>query len=112
MKTVFVPAAKTVDLIAAALNNEFPGTVFAVRLEDPVNSLTDIRGVDVIWVHGPTRRGVESSLERFQGMTWDPATGVLEGRSHLVVGEDGNLNRVFYNVDYIFCDGPTRSISP
>lgn len=110
MKTVFVPAAKTVDLIAAALNQEFPGTVFAVRLEEPVNTLTDIRGVDVIWVHGPTRLEVESSLERFQGMTWDPITGVLEGRSHLVVDEDGKLSRVFYNVDYIFCDGPVRTL--
>ena len=109
MKTVFVPAAKTVDLIAASLNEEFPETVFAVRLEDPVHAITDIRGVDVIWVEGPTRIEVEAALERFQGMSWDPATGILEGRSHLVVDEDGKLSRVFYNVDYIFCDGPART---
>ncbi|MCZ6757168.1 MAG: hypothetical protein O7C39_02695 [Bacteroidetes bacterium] len=110
MKTVFIPATKTVDLIAKALNEEFPGTVFAVRLEDPVNVITDIRGVDVIWVDGPNRDEVETALERFQGMTWDPRTGVLEGRSHFVVDEEGNLTRVFYNVDYIFCDGPVSAV--
>ena len=106
MNTVFVTAAETVNLIAHALHEEFPATVFAVRLEDPVYSITDIRGVDVLWVDGPSREEVEDALERFQGMTWDPETGVLEGRSHMVIDEDGELTRVFYNVDYVFCDGP------
>ena len=106
MDTVFVTAADTVNLIARVLHEEFPSSVFAVRLEDPVRAIGDIRGVDVIWADGPSREEVEDVLERFQGMTWDPQTGVLEGRSHLVVGEDGELTRVFYNVDYIFCDGP------
>ncbi len=109
MKTVFVPATKTVDLIAKTLNKEFPETVFAVRLEDPVDRITDIRGVDVIWVDGPKRDEVEHVVERFQGMSWDPKTGVLEGRSHLVIDSEGNLTRVFYNVDYIFCDGPVTA---
>ena len=110
MNTVFVTAADTVNLIARALREDFPSTVFAVRLEDPVYSISDIRGVDVVWVDGPNRDQVESLLEQFQGMTWDPETGVLEGRSHLVVGADGQLTRVFYNVDYIFCDGPVPAI--
>lgn len=110
MKTVFITAADTVNLIVQALHDDFPSTVFAVRLEDPVYSISDIRGVDVVWVDGPNRDQVEKRLERFQGMTWDPETGVLEGRSHLVVGADGHLTRVFYNVDYIFCDGPTAAV--
>ncbi len=107
---MFVTAGETVDLIAQALHEEFPSTVFAVRLEDPVYSISDIRGVDVIWTDGPRREAVENVLERFQGMTWEPQTGVLEGRSHLVVGEDGELTRVFYNVDYIFCDAPASRV--
>ena len=110
MNTVFVTAGETVDLIAQALHEEFPSTVFAVRLEDPAYSISEIRGVDVIWTDGPRREEVENALERFQGMTWEPQTGVLEGRSHLTVGEDGELTRVFYNVDYIFCDGPASSV--
>jgi len=111
MNTVFVTAAETVSLISQALHEEFPATVFAVRLEDPVYRVTDIRGVDVVWVEGPSREEVEDVLEHFQGMTWDPETGILEGRSHLVVDDEGSLTRVFYNVDYIFCDGPGQMVS-
>jgi len=110
MNTVFVTASETVNLIAQALREEFPSTVFAVRLEDPVYSINDIRGVDVVWVDGPNREQVEDVLEQFQGMSWDPETGVLEGRSHLVVDDEGHLTRVFFNVDYIFCDGPAHAV--
>ncbi|MCH8276071.1 MAG: hypothetical protein IIA50_00820 [Bacteroidetes bacterium] len=110
MKSRTVTAEETVDLISEALQEEFPNTVFAVRLEEPLLCKKDIQGVDVIWVDGPKRDQVEDALDQFQGVTWDPRTGVLEGRSHYVVDGEGELIQVFYNIDYIFCDGPSSIV--
>lgn len=94
------------ELVSEALQKRYPSTVFAVRLEDKVEQEDDICGVDVIWVEGPARDRVEDMLDRFQGVNWDPATGELQSRSHYAVTPDGDIVRVLYNVDYIFCDGP------
>jgi hypothetical protein len=110
METVLVPAADAVEQIQTALQAHFPSAVFAVRLEDPLLHQQDVRGVDVIWVDGPTRDQVEDVLDRFQGVRWDPRTGELDSRSHYMVSADGRLIQVFYNVDYIFCDGPCTAI--
>ena len=110
METVFITAEDTVDLISQALQEDFPNAVFAVRLEDPLLSRKDIRGVDVIWVEGPGRGQVEDVIDNFQGVTWDPRTGRLEGRSHYVVNTKGVLVQMFYNIDYIFCDGPASTV--
>lgn len=110
METDFVTAERTVDLISQALQEDFPNAVFAVRLEDPLLLKKDIRGVDVIWVDGPNRDQVEDILDQFQGVTWDPRTGRLEGRSHYIVNVEGVLVQVFYNIDYIFCDGPASAV--
>lgn len=110
MDTVLVPAADAVRQIQTALSVHFPTTVFAVRLEDSLLNKEDVCGVDVIWVEGPTRDQVEDVLDRFQGVRWDPRSGELDGRSHYMVSEDGRLIQVYYNVDYIFCDGPATAI--
>ncbi len=110
METEFVTAEQTVDLISQALQEDFPNAVFAVRLEDPLLLMKDIRGVDVIWIDGPNRDQVEDLLDRFQGVTWDPRTGRLEGRSHYMVNAEGVLVQLFYNIDYIFCDGPVSLV--
>ena len=56
MTTVVVTAEETLEMVSEMLQNKFPSTVFAVRLEDPVVDQDDICGVDVIWVEGPSRR--------------------------------------------------------
>jgi Large polyvalent protein associated domain 29 len=110
METLIISAEQSVELISSILQEEYPNAVFAVRLEDPVLSKMDMRGVDVIWVDGPDRDQVEETLDRFQGINWDPRTGELDRRSHYVVTSEGVLRRVFYNIDYIFCDGPIPAI--
>lgn len=106
MKTVIMSAEQTLELVHETLQKRYPSTVFAVRLEDELEAEDGICGVDVIWVEGPARDRVEDMLDQFQGVNWNPATGELQSRSHYAVNEDGELVRVLYNVDYIFCDGP------
>ena len=50
-------------------------------------------------------------LDQFQGVNWNPSTGELQSRSHYAVNDNGELVRVLYNVDYIFCDGPMLEAS-
>jgi len=109
MDTHIISAQRAVGIIATALAEEFPYTDFAVRLEDPLLSSADIRGVDVVWSSGPGREQVEDILDQYQSVSWDPLTGVLSSRTHYNVSKNGDLIRVMYNIDYIFCDGPDES---
>jgi len=106
METVIISAEDTIEMVSEALQKRYPSTVFAVRLEDKVDLEDAICGIDVIWVDGPSRDRVEDLVDRFQGVNWDPTTGALQSRSHFAVTPEGDLVRVLYNVDYIFCDGP------
>lgn len=108
MESVFISALDTVELIADALHQEFPETSFDVRPEEEPFADAEICGVDVNWVEGPTREQVQDLVDRFQGVNWDPGTGTLNGRSHWVVDSAGRLVQIFYNIDYIFCNGPER----
>lgn len=110
MEPVLIPADEAVEMISAELQRTFPETVFAVRLEDSMLENSEICGVDVIWIDGPSRDRVEDLLDRFQGVSWDPRTGKLDGRIHYVVSPEGQLAQVFYNIDYIFCDGPVTAV--
>ena len=111
MDTVFVSAEDAVNQISRALQVNFPQTVFAVRLEEPTIKREEICGIDVIWVDGPGRDQVEDLLDVYQGINWDPRTGELNSRYHHAVSPEGELVRVVYNIDYIFCDGPIEAIS-
>ncbi len=111
METVFVTADEAVERISISLQAHFPETVFAVRLEDPVTEREDICGIDVIWVDGPDRDQVEDLLDGFQGVSWDPKSGNLLSRMHHAVNTQGELVRVVYNIDYIFCDGPVEAFT-
>ncbi|MBO6575768.1 MAG: hypothetical protein JJ896_12260 [Rhodothermales bacterium] len=106
MRTVNVSAKATAELISRTLSDAYPGTLFAVNIAEP-QGRRDIHGIDVVWIDGPKREQVEEMLDRFQGVSWDPRTGNLDSRSHMQVGRDGLLEEVFYDIDYIFCDGPT-----
>ncbi|NNF04501.1 MAG: hypothetical protein HKN17_08545 [Rhodothermales bacterium] len=106
MESVFISALDTIDLIADALSLEFPDTEFTVRPEEDVLLDGGICGVDVDWDGGPSREQVQDIVDRFQGVNWDPGTGSLSGRSHWVVDSAGRLVQIFYNIDYVFCNGP------
>jgi len=110
METICVTAEEAVEKIAETLQRNYPDTVFAVRLEDPVTEREDICGIDVIWIDGPNRGQIEDLLDAFQSINWDPRTGELGGRMHFAVTDEGQLVQIMYNIDYIFCDGPTESL--
>ncbi len=110
MHSILVSAQAAVQEIRELLEKRFPSTIFAVRLEDPTLDSKDLRGVDVVWISGPSREDVEDVLDIFQGVRWDPRSGELDGRSHFMVSPSGELVEVFYNVDYIFCNGPSTSV--
>jgi len=110
METICVNAEEAVEQISDTLQRTFPETVFAVRLEDPVIEREDICGIDVIWIDGPRRDQVEDLLDAFQSINWDPRTGQLGGRVHFAVTPEGKLVQVMYNIDYIFCDGPSEAL--
>ena len=110
MDTIIVSAQRTINLIAQTLADEFPDADFMVRLEDPLLTSKDIRGVDVVWSGGPSREEIEDILDQYQSVSWDPLTGTLSGRTHYNINEDGDLIRVTYNIDYIFCDGEGEAV--
>ena len=105
MNTIIISAQRTISLISHTLSDAFPNVDFIVRLEDPVLNSKDIRGVDVIWSGGPSREEIEDVLDQYQSVSWDPLSGTLAGRTHYNVSENGDLVRVTYNIDYIFCNG-------
>jgi len=110
MQSILVSAPDTVRDIRQVLEKRFPSTIFAVRLEDPALDSGELRGVDVVWSTGPSREDVEDVLDTFQGVRWDPRSGALDSRSHFMVAADGELVEVYYNIDYIFCNGPSTSV--
>ncbi len=110
MEIICITAEEALERIAETLQRSYPESVFAVRLEDPVTEREDICGIDVIWVEGPRRDQVEDLLDAFQSVNWDPRTGELGGRSHYAVSEQGILVQLMYNIDYIFCDGPSEAL--
>ena len=110
MQRVTISIEETVERLMASLDDQFPGTLFALRRTDDDGSRRDLRGVDLVWIEGPQREEVEEAIDRFQGITWDPRSGNFESRCHFQVGDDGQLVEVLYDLDYIFCDGPTRSL--
>jgi len=110
MNTIVVTAEDTLDLVSDKLQKHYPSTVFAVRLENPVIEKEGICGADIIWVDGPSRDQVEDLLDPYQSVNWDPTTGEFGGRVHLAVDSEGDLIQIVYNIDYIFCDGPTIAL--
>ncbi len=110
MQRVTISIEETVERLMKALEEQYPDTLFALRRGEGTESRRDLRSVDLVWIDGPSREEVEESIDRFQGVTWDPRSGTLESRSHFQVAEDGSLVQVHYDLDYIFCDGPTRAL--
>lgn len=110
MQRVTISIEETVERMMAALEEQFPDTVFALRHPELEGNRRDLRSVDLVWVDGPSREDVEEIIDRFQGVTWDPRSGTLEARSHFQVAGDGSLVEVLYDLDYIFCDGPSRAL--
>ena len=110
MELKHIPAEATVGLIVSTLERKFPGVLFAYRLDPPVayryGATHELRGLDIVWVEGPDREAVEEIMASYQGIEWDPRSGQLEESVHFVVNEQGEMERVRYGIDYIFCDGP------
>ncbi len=111
MNTIVVTAEDTLDIVSDTLQKHFPSTIFALRLEDPVIEKEGICGADIVWIEGPSRDQIEDLLDPFQSVNWDPATGKFRGRAHLAVDEDGELIQIVYNIDYLFCDGPSIAMN-
>lgn len=110
MQRVTISIEETVERLMASLEDQFPGTLFALRRTGEDGPRRDLKGVDLVWIEGPAREEVEEAIDGFQGITWDPRSGHLESRCHFQVGADGQLVEVLYDLDYIFCDGPTRTL--
>lgn len=107
---MFFTPKETVELVFQTLEKTFPGVLFAVRLVAPILDAAGEdpgrRSIEVVWLKGPSREAVAEAVDRFQGIAWDPRTGKLRPAVHWLVDADGNLRRVRYGVDYIFCEGP------
>ncbi len=109
MQTVNFTTRSTVALVRAELVRRFPGVDFDVTVDMPVEPFGPalaLVGLVVKWRDGPTREEVEHVVARFQGLEWNPQTGVLEEHEHMEVTSDGELRRLRYGVDYVFMDGP------
>ena len=65
----------------------------------------------VRWKEGPSIDEVEEVVGKFQGLDWNPSTGVLEEIDHREVTPEGRLLSLNYGVDYVLLDGPELDLS-
>ena len=109
--TLHFTSNATAALIRRELEKAFPGTAFDIKIDvpnPPYNLSHHLTAIVVGWTDGPSRDEVEEAVRGFQGLDWNPKTGVLEVIEHLEVTDEGTLQRIEYGVDYVFCDRPTE----
>lgn len=95
----YVTVADTAKLIRQVLKKAFPGVKFSVRSK----SYSGGASVRVNWVDGPRIKEVEPVVSRFEGATFDGMIDLKEYKDELVVTSDGNLKKVHYGADFVFC---------
>src|SRR5690606_30169304 len=108
MHTINFTTRSTAEIVRKDLETRFPGTRFVVTVDLPVEPFGPslaLVGLLVRWADGPTREQVEDVVSRYQGLEWNPQTGVLEEHEHMDVTDEGELRRIRYGVDYVFVDG-------
>ena len=109
MNTLNFTTRSTAAIVLAELGRRFPGVEFDVLVDMPVEPFGPalaLVGLIVRWVQGPDCDAVEATVARFQGLEWNPATGILEEHEHMEVTTAGELRRIRYGIDYVFIDGP------
>ncbi|MDX1740565.1 MAG: LPD29 domain-containing protein [Rhodothermales bacterium] len=107
--TLHFTSNATAALVRRELESAFPGTRFDITIDvpaPPYELSQHLAAIIVKWNDGPSREDVEEAVHGFQGLDWNPRTGVLEAVEHLEVTEDGALQRIEYGIDYVFCERP------
>ncbi|MDX1741736.1 MAG: LPD29 domain-containing protein [Rhodothermales bacterium] len=108
--TLHFTSNATASLIRRELERSFPETQFDIAIDvpaPPYNLSQHLTAIIVRWTNGPARDVVEEAVHAFQGLDWNPKTGVLEAVEHLEVTDEGTLQRIEYGVDYVFCERPS-----
>jgi hypothetical protein len=95
MKSKHISAKDTNKMIRQALKRSFPGHKFRVRLSGG--------STDIAWIDGPTTEEVEAVAKPFGSATFDSMTDCRGVRSQLALNEDGDFERVYYGVAFVFC---------
>jgi hypothetical protein len=111
MNTINFTTRSTAEIVRKDLESRFPDTAFEVTVDMPIEPFGPalaLVGLIVRWADGPTRVEVEDIVLRYQGLAWNPQTGVLEEHEHMEVTDGGELRRLRYGVDYVFVDGPDK----
>lgn len=107
--TLHFTSNATVELIRKELGEAFPEVAFEITIDvpsPPYHLSHHLTAIVIRWKDGPARDAVEEAVKAFQGLDWNPKTGVLEVVEHLEVTDDGTLQRIEYGVDYVFCERP------
>ena len=110
--TLHFTSNATAALIRRELETAFPLTTFDITIDvpaPPYDLSQHLTAIVVKWTDGPSRDTVEETVKSFQGLDWNPKTGVLEAVEHLEVTDEGTLQRIEYGVDYVFCDRPDEA---
>lgn len=114
MQKISFTATTTAEIVRRNLSDRYRATRFEVSIDmptEPFGPALALTGIVVRWKEGPSIDDVESVVGKFQGLDWDPVTGVLEEVDHMEVTPEGRLLRVNYGVDYVLLDGPTLDLS-
>lgn len=110
MTTLHFTTRSTASIVLAELERRFPNVDFDVAVDLPVEPFGPalaLVGLIVRWTDvDVSREDVEDVVARFQGLDWNPRTGVLEEHEHMEVTPEGELQRIRYGIDYVFVDGP------
>lgn len=109
MRTLHFTTRTTAEIIRGELEVHFPGVRFDVTVDMPAEPFGPglaLVGIIVRWPRGPSRGEVEAVVSHYQGLEWNPETGILEENEHMEVTDEGELRRLRYGVDYVFVEGP------
>ncbi len=114
MQKISFTARTTAEIVRRYLAERFSHVRFDVSIDSPIEPFGPalaLTGIIVKWQDGPSIDDVEAVVGKFQGLDWDPKTGVLEEIDHLEVTPEGRLLRLNYGVDYVLLDGPELDLS-
>ncbi|MCB0718619.1 MAG: hypothetical protein KDD65_09235 [Bacteroidetes bacterium] len=114
MQKISFTARTTAEIVRRYLADRFRSTHFEVSIDHPIEPFGPalaLTGIVVRWKEGPSIDEVEEVVGKFQGLDWNPSTGVLEEIDHMEVTPEGRLLSLNYGVDYVLLDGPELDLS-
>lgn len=94
----YLSCAETAKLLRKALTAKFPKIKFSVRSK----TYSGGASINVGWTNGPTSSQVKKICDLYEGADFDGMQDLKTYKSSILVGVDGNMEKVHFGADFIF----------